>query len=51
MKQLPTLTLQPVKHNEFYVVNGRLFRFNATTQKGELVLDLEEYIASKEVAV
>lgn len=51
MKQLPTLTLNPVNHGEFYVLNGRLFQFNAITQRGELVLVIEEHIASKEVAV
>lgn len=49
---LPTLALgNPVKHGEFYAVNGRLFRWNAVEQRGEMILDIEAYVASKEVAV
>jgi hypothetical protein len=47
---LPTLTLaNPVKHGEFYATNGRLFRWNAVTQHGEMILDIEAYVANEKV--
>jgi hypothetical protein len=47
MNTLPTITLQPVQHDGFYVLNGRLYHWDAIAQKSTMIMVISDYVSEK----